>query len=386
MDTEVAEAARTLGPLLSAQSAAVDADGAISEHTLTELTDAGLFRLLRPVWTGGYESDPNHFCDIVRTLSACCASTGWTVSLFGIGNWHTALFDERAQHDVWDEHPEALICSAYAPAGRFVPVEGGYELTGHWRFASGSAYATWALLGGTVMAENGQPVDIVTALVPLSQCRRTERWDAVGLRGSGIHGLLTDRVFVPDHRTVRNYEVALGQSPGRQFNTGPLYRMPYTTMYNSAVGSPVLGMAEGCLQTFIDRLRDEHRLSFGQGNPSAAQRATVGRAASDIDAAVLQSHRNLRDLYDCAQQREDLPMELRLRARRDQALAAERATHSVDSIFAAAGGTSLQRGNPIERAWRDVHTGSSHAGNDVATGLELYGQGAFGLPVDEMMA
>lgn len=385
MDVDVAEAVRKLRPALSERAAAVDADGSIPEQSMTELIEAGVFRMLRPKWSGGLESDPTQFYDVVRSISASCGSTGWVAAFLGVSNWHVALFDERAQRDVWAERPDTLICSSYAPVGRLVPVEGGYELTGHWRFASGCSHATWALLGGALVAENGQPVDIVTALIPLSDTRAAERWDAVGLRGTGSHGLHADRVFVPDYRALRNYDVVLRHSAGQKINSGPLYRMPYGTMYSTAVSAPILGVAEGCLETFVARMRGDNRLSFGSGNPAAPQRAAVGRASSEIDAAVLQLHRNLRDLYECARRREEIPMELRLRARRDQALGSDRAVRSVDSIFAAAGGMSLHRGNPIERAWRDVHTGSVHAANDVAAALELYGQGAFGLPVDDML-
>jgi 3-hydroxy-9,10-secoandrosta-1,3,5(10)-triene-9,17-dione monooxygenase len=76
-------------------------------------------------------------------------------------------------------------------------------------------------------------------------------------------------------------------------------------------------------------------------------------------------------------------MELRLRTRRDQVRATERALTAVDLLFKTAGGNSLRRGNPIERAWRDVHAGSVHVANDAERTLALYGKGAFGLTVED---
>ena len=78
-----------------------------------------------------------------------------------------------------------------------------------------------------------------------------------------------------------------------------------------------------------------------------------------------------------------IPMELRLRTRRDQVRGTERALEATDILLTTAGGNSLKRGNPIERAWRDVHAGSVHVANDVERTLALYGRGAFGLAVED---
>ncbi len=364
----------------------VDTTGAVSDLTLTELTETGFFRLLQPAWCGGLEAEPQQYYDLAREIAGPCGSTGWLAAVLGVCQWHLALFDERAQRDVWSKDPRALVCSAYAPVGQLHPVRGGFELSGRWRFASGSGHAGWALLGGAVVAD-GKTVDIVVALVPCQDLRVDRVWDAVGLRGTASDDLYAERVFVPNYRILRNYDVALRRGPGQDLNSGPLYRMPFGTMFSNAVTAPVIGIAEGCLELFLARMREDNRLTFGGSAQPADQHAQVSlaRAASEIDAATLQLNRNLGDIYTLARRREEIPIALRLRARRDQALGTERAVRAIDLVFAAAGGMSLPRGNPIERAWRDAHTGTVHAANDVEAALALYGRGAFGLPVDDTL-
>ncbi|MFQ6396214.1 3-hydroxy-9,10-secoandrosta-1,3,5(10)-triene-9,17-dione monooxygenase oxygenase subunit [Nocardia sp. KC 131] len=387
MSDDVAEAVRGLLPALAEGAAGIDSAGAVPAKTMTDLVGAGVFRMLQPKWCGGLETDPVRFYDAVRAISGACGSTGWLASVLGVHPWHMALFDERAQRDVWSDHPDALFCSSYAPVGRLVPVEGGFELSGHWRFASGCAHASWALLSGVVVAEHGQPVDIVTALVPRADYRVENVWEVVGLRGAGSNDMHADRVFVPEHRTLRNYDVALRRGPGQKLNSGPLFRLPFGTVFSYAVTAPMIGMAEGGLEIFLTRMRDRNRLSFGGGDSTAdhAAQIAVARAGSEVDAAALQLSRNIRDLYECARRREEIPMELRLRARRDQVVGTERALKAIDLVYAAAGGLAQRRGNPIERAWRDAHTGSTHAANDVESSLALVGRGAFGLYVDDML-
>ncbi|WP_433710361.1 3-hydroxy-9,10-secoandrosta-1,3,5(10)-triene-9,17-dione monooxygenase oxygenase subunit [Nocardia sp. CA-084685] len=385
MNAEVAAAVSELLPTLAERSARVDESGEIPAETMTDLIGTGIFRLLRPKSQGGLEADPLDFYDAVRAVATACGSTGWVTSVLGLTPWHVALFDERAQRDVWSDDPDALICSSYAPVGRFVPVAGGYEVSGQWRFASGCAHSSWALLGGTIVAENGQPVDMVSGLVPCIDYRMSKVWDAAGLRGAGSDDLYAERIFVPEHRVTRFYDIARLESPGHKANPGPLYRMPYGTMYTYANSSPMVGMAQGCLDVFLSRMRDSNRLSFGGGSITADQPTAAARASAEIDAAILQMSRSLRDLYACVCARQEIPLELRLRARRDQACGAERALTSIDLVFAATGGMLLRRRNPIERAWRDAHIAGIHASNDVGTALTLYGRGTFGLPVDDML-
>jgi 3-hydroxy-9,10-secoandrosta-1,3,5(10)-triene-9,17-dione monooxygenase len=132
-------------------------------------------------------------------------------------------------------------------------------------------------------------------------------------------------------------------------------------------------------------MRNRIRLSMGGARFSEDQFAhvAVARAASEIDAAILQMDRNLAELHAHASAGEEIPAELRVRTRRDQVRGTERALAAIDILFKTAGGNSLKRGNPIERSWRDAHAGSVHVANDVERALAMYGRNAFGLAVED---
>jgi 3-hydroxy-9,10-secoandrosta-1,3,5(10)-triene-9,17-dione monooxygenase len=301
--------------------------------------------------------------------------------VLGVHPWQLALFDERAQEEVWGQDPDTLVSSSYAPAGRLRTVDGGYELTGHWSFSSGCGHASWVLLGGLVDGTG----DFITLLVPAADYVVEEVWDVIGLRGTASDDIVVDGAFVPEHRTLRNDEQARLRGPGQRTNTGPLYRMPFASVFTSTVTAPVIGAVSGCYDAYISAMRDRVRLSLGGGRFAEDQFAhvAVARAASEIDAAILQMDRNVSELYACAVGGESIPMELRLRTRRDQVRGTERALDAIDILFKTAGGNSLKRGNPIERAWRDAHAGSVHVANDVERALAMYGRGEFGLTVED---
>jgi len=386
MTNEVLERVRPLLPGIAERAEATDANGAVTEETMKELKAAGVLRMLQPARFGGAESHPVHFYEVVRAISAVCGSTGWVTSVLGVHPWQLALFDERAQEEVWGEDPDTLASSSYAPAGRLTAVEGGYELTGHWSFSSGCGHASWALLGGLVVAgADDRPVDFRTLLVPAADYAIEQVWDVIGLRGTASDDIVVDRAFVPEHRVLRNQDQAHLRGPGQRVNTGPLYRMPFASIFTSTVTAPVIGAATGCYDAYIAAMRDRVRLSGGGGRFSEDQFAhvAVARAASEIDAAILQMNRNVSELYEHAARDEEIPMELRLRTRRDQVRGTERALDAIDTLFKTAGGNSLKRGNPIERAWRDAHAGGVHVANDVERALAMYGRGEFGHTVQD---
>ena len=385
MTNEVLRSIRGLLPMIAERADKVDESRRVSEQVIRELGDAGLFKMLQPRRYGGTESNPVHFYEVVRAVSGVCGSTGWLASVLGVHPWHLALFDDRAQRDVWGHDDSVLVSSAYAPVGRLVPVEGGYRLTGDWHFSSGCEHASWALLGAMVVGTEGRPVDFMTALVPRSDYRIHDVWDVVGMRGTASNEISAEEVFVPDYRIKRNYETAQLRGPGQKVNRGPLYRLPFATLFTTAVAAPGVGVVAGCYERYLTFMRERVRLSLGGGRFVDDQFAqvAVARASSEIDAAILQMDRNVRELWELAEAGDELPMGLRLRVRRDQVRATERALDAIDLLFKTAGGSSLSRGNAIERSWRDAHAGSVHVANEPERALALFGRGAFGLPVED---
>lgn len=382
---EVLEAVRALLPTIAERAQRADEERRVSEETVKELRAAGVFRMLQPQRYGGLEADPVRFYEVVRSISSVCGSTGWVASVLGVHPWQVSLFPGEAQDDVWGDGPDVLISSAYAPMGRLVPEDDGFRFSGRWSFSSGCDHADWALLGAMLLGAEGKPVDFMTILVPRKDYEIVDVWDPVGLRGTGSNDIVVDDVFVPAHRTLRNFEHSKLRGPGQEVNPGPLYRLPFGAIFTTAITAPVVGAVAGCLDAYITAMRDRVRLSLGGGRFAEDQFAqvAVARAASEIDAAILQMDRNISALHACAKAGRDIPWELRLRARRDQVRATERSLEAIDLLFKTAGGNSLKRGNPIERAWRDAHAGSVHVANDAERALALYGRSAFGLPVED---
>ncbi|WP_037369844.1 3-hydroxy-9,10-secoandrosta-1,3,5(10)-triene-9,17-dione monooxygenase oxygenase subunit [Amycolatopsis orientalis] len=377
---------RDLLPVLRERAQETEDARRIPAESVKALQETGFFRLLQPKPYGGLEADPVTFYTAVKLIASACGSTGWVASILGVHPWHVALFDARAQEDVWGEDHDVRISSSYAPMGKATVVEGGYRLSGRWSFSSGSDHCTWVLLGGPAFAD-GKPVDFCTYLVPISDYSIVDVWDTVGLRGTGSNDIVVEDVFVPQHRALSFMATSKCKTPGQEVNPGPLYRLPYGSVHPSTITAPIIGMAQGAYDAHVEHQGKRVRAAYAgeQSKEDPFSKVRIAEAASEIDAAWLQLTHNIDELYQLACQGEKLPFSTRLRVRRDQVRGTERAISAIDRLFENSGGRALQRGTPIQRFWRDAHAGRVHAANDAERAYVMFGTGEFGLPVENAM-
>lgn len=379
---EVLDALRDLQPTLRERAQEAEDRRVLSPESIKALEETGFFRVLQPKLFGGLESDPMDFYTGVRIISSACGSTGWVSSVVGVHPWQLALFPGQAQQDVWGSDPDTRMSSSYAPTGKAQPAEGGFRLSGKWSFSSGCDHATWVLLGGMVFGEDGKPADFRTFLVPRGEYEIHDVWDTVGLRGTGSNDILVKDAFVPEYRSLSINDTARIVCPGHEVNAGPLYRLPWGSIFPYAIAVPVVGMAYGAYDAHVAHQRERVRVAY-LGQKSAEDpfaQVRVADASCELDAAWLQLEHNMGELMSHAVAGTKVPMSVRLRVRRDQVRATGRAISAIDSLFENSGARVLASGTPIQRFWRDAHAGRVHAINDPERALSMFGQGEFGVP------
>lgn len=383
---EVMERIEALLPSLRERAQEAEDLRRIPDENIKGLQEAGFFRLLQPEQWGGYQSDPVLFYDAVRKLASACGSTGWVSGIIGVHNWHLALFDQQAQDDVWGEDTDTRISSSYAPMGAGQVVDGGYTVRGSWAWSSGCDHASWVVLGGPVI-KDGRPVDFGSFLIPRDDYRIDDVWNVVGLRGTGSNTVVVEDVFVPRHRFLSFKAMSTLTAPGLERNTAPVYKMPWGTIHPTTISAPIVGMAYGAYDAHVEHQGKRVRAAFAgeKAKEDPFAKVRVAEASSDIDAAWRQLSGNVADEYAHLLAGEDVPFELRLRARRDQVRATGRAITSIDKLFESSGATALANGTPLQRFWRDAHAGRVHAANDPERAYQMYGSGEFGLPIADTM-
>src|SRR3974390_79745 len=147
---ELIARARAMIPTLAKRAIEQKHRRSVLPESIAEMQAAGLFRALQPRRWGGYEMELGSFYDIEMALGEGDMSVGWIYGVIGVVSWFVGVMDDRAAQDVWGHDTATLICSSTMPAGKASAVNGGFRLSGHWRYASGCEHCGWALLGGMV--------------------------------------------------------------------------------------------------------------------------------------------------------------------------------------------------------------------------------------------
>lgn len=349
------------GPLFADHAEEADVRGRLTDDVAKHLKDSGLVRLLQPAEFGGYEADPRDFLAAAMDVGNWCPSAGWVAGVVGVHPWELALQDERVQEEVWGTDPDTWIASPYSPGGTATPVDGGYQVSGHWKFSSGTDLCDWAVLGTRLEDAEGRVVGARHIMLPRADYTIVDdSWNVAGLAGTGSKDITVTDLFVPDYRTIDVVKVLNGQAFEESTRTQPLYKMPWSSLFPSAVTAGVIGIAEGVLKSAVDYQRDRVSAVGVAQATDPHSRATIGEAAAEIRGSRAQLLYNVGELFTAVSAGHDITIEQRVACRRDQVRVAWRAAEAADKVFAICGGNSIRLDNPVQRFWRGMHAGLHH--------------------------
>jgi len=360
------KAAQDMLPALRARVAETARLGQLPEETVAAMQDAGFFRIMQPARYGGFELDPEVFFRVQMILAEACMSTAWVLGVVASHNWQVALFDDRAQQDVWREDDATLISSSYMPVGKVERVAGGFRLSGHWGFSSGSKHCRWAFLGAMIPPEKtGEAPDYRTFLVPISDYTIVDNWNVSGLEGTGSHDIVVKDAFVPEYRTHRSLHGFECNSPGNSVNESYIYRLPFGQIFVRAVSSSSIGCLKGVVDSYITVNRD--RVGLNDGNKIAqdpdAQMA-LANAVAVVDECQTVMFRNFEVMVAAARSGQKLAIEDRIKMRFDAALVSSKCTDAINKMFISCGAQGIFRNHPLNRAWLDINAGRTHVANN----------------------
>jgi 3-hydroxy-9,10-secoandrosta-1,3,5(10)-triene-9,17-dione monooxygenase len=379
--------AKALIPRLRDRASRTEELRRLPDETERDLHEAGLFRVVQPKRVGGSEFDYVALVDCADTLGQGDASVAWNFANLASHHWMLAMFDPRAQDLVWNKDANALIASSFIfPAGRAKKVDGGYVLRGSWPFSSGVDSSAWNMLASVVSSDDeADGIEYRIFLLPKSDYKIVDTWNASGLRGTGSNDVEVNDAFVTEAMTVAVSDLAGGPTPGSAVNPNALYALPVFSLFPYVLSGVALGNAQVCLDDYVGVAR--HRVStYNRAKLGDFQttQIKIAEASAKIDAARLIMRATcIAAMADA--RRGDVPdVAVKTRLRRDGAYSVNLCTDAVSLLFAASGARGLSMSGALQRQFRDAHAINAHLAFNFDAAGTNYGRVALGLPSENL--
>jgi alkylation response protein AidB-like acyl-CoA dehydrogenase len=360
--SELLHRAEALRPQLLARQGEAERLRRLPDATVGEFHETGILRAIQPVAFGGFEAEFIDQVDMTFEIARACGSSGWVYAVLSAHAAMIANFPERAQIEIWGRDPRALAASSLFAMGRYRRVDGGYLVSGHWRYASGCDYCARLVAGAEAeTASADRRASRLRFLLPIAKMEIVDDWQVIGLAGTGSKSLHADALFVPEWLAIADPEFLDNSGPGRKLHGhSHLYRMSRT----AHPGPLSLAMAGvGIAQHAVDYV-GEHLDEMGVGRTSAIEREVIRHdlleSAAEADAARLVLRRTVGEVERVAKERvEPTPRALSELVSRDRDFATRLARRATERLFHAAGSRALFAGNELQRCFRDIHAVAS---------------------------
>jgi 3-hydroxy-9,10-secoandrosta-1,3,5(10)-triene-9,17-dione monooxygenase len=312
-------------------------------------------------------------------------STAWIYGVSGVHPWFMALLDDRAAQEVWGRDTSTLICSSLMPAGKATAAEGGFRLSGRWRYASCCDHCEWALLGAMVASDSGGAPEGRIFLLSRKDYETVDTWQVSGLQATGSWDVIVDDVVVPGHRSQSMLDNFLLKGSGQAMNTSSLYRLPFGQIFVRGISTSALGALQGMLNALLDQGKTRVTRAGGRSAENPFVQLLCAETTAAIDEMKTLLHRNFQNLHAYARRGETPPLEERLRYKFQSTAVTERCTLLAARIFKATGAAGLSEDLPFGGILADLMAGRQHISNQYEYVGSSWGGVMFGLENKDLM-
>ncbi|CAN5443321.1 acyl-CoA dehydrogenase family protein [soil metagenome] len=361
---DILDRVRGLRELVQSQAGESERLRTLSPPLVDAMWNSGLMTSFNPVEAGGMAPSFAEMIEIWIEMAWQDGSFGWT----GIANLPssfaaaTYLPAEGFAEVFTANNNRVTMGGQFAPNGQGLVVDGGYRLTGAWNFGSGTGHAEYIAAGFIPMdggeirwISDGVP-ELMVALLPRDEVVFTDGWHVQGLKGTGSFDYNVADVFVPARRAFRLFS----REPQRGLSAAGRMGMMAVTAAGHAAWA--LGVAKSMLDDVQELAATKFRMS---DMASLASRPTFQKDLAHHVAAWRAARLLVLDAFGTVEAAVDAGEELTPAMRADMRVAAVYATDlaraCAEWAHLAAGTTSIREGTRLERAFRDIYTGTQHA-------------------------
>ena len=224
-----------------------------------------------------------------------------------------------------------------------------------------------------------------TLLIPRDDYEIIDNWHTYGLKGTGSKRIKVTDAYVPNHRIHYLKDAYLIANPGKEFNPGPLYQLPFGQVFTWAVSIPALGAYQGALNSFIKDAKSRVS-SFGveaKTNPFTLKLAS--KISTEIDQIWNSLEINFGKMMSAVNESKKIDLNDRVKFRYEVSTINDRCVAGALQLVKASGGSTVYLEHEITNKFIDIMMTQVHIANISDPYENDYGASMLGIEVENLM-
>jgi len=292
---------------------------------------------------------------IEESLAWVDGSVGWTVTLCSGANWFIGFLQPELANIIFNKDTVCLAGSG-RPSGTARIIESGYEITGFWKYATGSAHATAFTANcviedkGTIIQDkDGSPI-IKSFLFLREEVILHNDWDCMGMLATSSNSFEVQQLRLHENRCF----VIHGDFA---FINEPVYQYPFLQFAEATLAVNMCGMAihfmDLCQSLFNGRSENRNYIDTSLG--------CLNNAREELEHKRESFYIVIKNSWNECAQNNAVPAELLPGVSKQSKELATTSRRLVDELYPYCGLIAANNHSEINRVWRDLHTASQHS-------------------------
>lgn len=358
-ETDWVSIARSLAPRFAERAAKHDREGSFPFENFEELRAAGILGMTVPRRFGGGEASLRTFLAAQEEIARADGSTALSLMMhlkaFGqerdSPSYPAAWFEQMCRGAVeqgWLTNTIATEEGLGSPAGgglpdtTATPSANGWVLNGRKTFSTLSPLLHYLVVLAQVPGTNGERPGVANFMVLSDDTgvRLEETWDSLGMRATGSHDFVFDKVHLPADRLMNRRQAG---GPDARGGAGLAW-------FALGLAATTIGVASAARDYAVSYARERTPNS----NRTIKEYPGVRTRIAQIDLLLQRSRALVEDAARAWEDRVDAGMRSLDRVVVAKVDTLNNCIEAVDLAMRVVGGVSLQKKRPIERYYRDV--------------------------------
>ena len=332
--------------------------GSLNPQQLSVIYKEHWFNLFVPKEYGGLGLSLPEALNIEESLAWIDGSTGWTVTLCSGANWFIGFLDPEIAEMIFDSKKVCLAGSG-RPTGIAKMKNDGYEISGKWPYATGTAHAT-AFTANCLVEKDGETLknndgsDLIASFIFLrNEVKVIEDWKEMGMIATSSNSFEVQKLKVAHNRrfTIDETQPVLPDK---------IYQYPFLQFAEATLAVNISGMSIHFLDLFEGIIKQRNNDNHYSNDQLLSLSLRHDTAKTQLNEARQLFYKTIQRSWNEGKGSKGFSAETMKEVSTVSRELAATCRRMVDEMFPYCGLNAADEKTEINRVWRNLHTASLH--------------------------